>query len=98
MSGLKTTSKSDWKRVQTAFRDGAAPADDPDAPNFATEMRTELSRLKPGRVLGSGTKEQVTMRIDSSILDLFKKTGKGWQTRVNDALRTFVKEHPLKPV
>ena len=98
MSGLPTTSKSDWKRVQEEYRSGRPPADDPDAPNFGPLMRAEAERLQRGRVLGSGTKEQLTVRLDSSILTEFKATGKGWQTRMNDALREWLKEHPMKPV
>ncbi|RWA39254.1 hypothetical protein XfCFBP8082_10750, partial [Xylella fastidiosa subsp. fastidiosa] len=29
------------------------------------------------------------------LLEAFKATGKGWQTRVNAALRQFIAEHPL---
>ncbi len=48
---------------------------------------------KPGRVLGSGTKSSTTLRFDSDILAAFKATGKGWQTRINNALRDWLKEH-----
>lgn len=55
----------------------------------------ELSQFKRGRgrPLGSGTKEQVTLRLDVEILEQFKATGKGWQTRINDALRDWAKHH-----
>lgn len=33
------------------------------------------------------TKQQVTLRLDRDILDHFRATGKGWTTRLNDALR-----------
>lgn len=93
--GLPTTSKSDWNRVQEEYRSGHPPADDPDAPDVALLMRAELDRLRRGRVLGSGTKEQLTLRLDATILAAFKATGKGWQTRMNDALREWLQEHPL---
>ena len=32
-------------------------------------------------------KQQVTMLLDPDVLAHFKKDGKGWQTRVNSALR-----------
>ena len=96
MSGSQTTSKSDWKRVQEEYHSGRPPADDLDAPNFAPLMRAELERIKRGRVLGSGTKAQQTVRFDTAVLDAFKATGKGWQTRMNDALREWLKEHPIK--
>ncbi|MBI5559056.1 MAG: BrnA antitoxin family protein [Deltaproteobacteria bacterium] len=59
-------------------------------------MRTEIAKLKRGRAPGSGNKESTTVRFDKDILAAFKATGKGWQTRINDALRDWLKEH--KPV
>lgn len=35
----------------------------------------------------SQRKKQVTMLLDPDIVEHFKKGGKGWQTRVNSALR-----------
>jgi hypothetical protein len=34
----------------------------------------------------------------SPALAAFKATGKGWQTRMNEALREWLKEHPMKQV
>lgn len=42
---------------------------------------------------GSGVKTPVTARFDTDIVDAFKATGPGWQTRMNDALREWLKEH-----
>lgn len=55
----------------------------------------ELSQFKParGRPMGSGKKEQVTLRLDTEILEQFKATGDGWQTRINDVLRNWAKRH-----
>jgi uncharacterized protein (DUF4415 family) len=55
----------------------------------------ELSQFKRGRgrPLGSGKKEQVTLRLDAEILEQFRATGNGWQTRINDALRDWAKHH-----
>ncbi|MFA6061350.1 MAG: BrnA antitoxin family protein [Gallionella sp.] len=55
----------------------------------------ELSQFKPvrGRPLGSGKKAQVTLRLDAQILEKFKATGNGWQTRINDALLDWAKHH-----
>ncbi len=55
----------------------------------------ELKQFRPmrGRPLGSGKKEQVTLRLDAEILDKFKSTGNGWQTRINDVLRNWAKRH-----
>ena len=57
----------------------------------------QLSELKSvrgrGRPLGSGTKEQITMRLDTDIVDAFKREGDGWQTRMNGALREWLQAH-----
>lgn len=48
--------------------------------------------IKPGD-RGSGRpplenpKQQVTLRLDPDVLDAFRATGKGWQSRINAALR-----------
>jgi uncharacterized protein (DUF4415 family) len=36
-------------------------------------------------------KKQITMRVDADVLDYFRSTGKGWQTRMNAALRKAMK-------
>ena len=33
------------------------------------------------------TKQQVTLRLDKDVVDRFRATGSGWQSRINDALR-----------
>jgi uncharacterized protein (DUF4415 family) len=34
-----------------------------------------------------------TVRYDSDVIEAFKATGKGWQTRMNAALRDWLKTH-----
>lgn len=41
---------------------------------------------------------EITISYDADVLETFRATGNGWQLRMNDALRTYLKEHPLKPV
>lgn len=91
-----STSKTDWTRVKREYDAAVDPAFDHDNPDVSELMKVEIDRLQRGRVLGSGTKEQLTMRLDSVVLAAFRATGKGWQTRINDALREWLKEHPTK--
>jgi uncharacterized protein (DUF4415 family) len=43
---------------------------------------------KPGRPpQGAAPKKQVTLRLDADLLERFKSTGTGWQTRLNATLR-----------
>jgi uncharacterized protein (DUF4415 family) len=39
-------------------------------------------------------KVTTTIRFDADVLSALKATGKGWQTRVNNAMRVWVKRHP----
>jgi len=38
-------------------------------------------------------KKPVTLRLDRDVLDWFKSTGKGYQTRINAVLRSYVEAH-----
>lgn len=51
------------------------------------------ARRRVGRPAGSGSKEQVAIRLDREILAAFRATGPGWQTRMNEALRDWLKTH-----
>ena len=53
----------------------------------------EFKQLRRGRPLGSGTKTQVTLRLDADVLEKFRASGDGWQTRINDALKSWVRTH-----
>jgi uncharacterized protein (DUF4415 family) len=64
---------------------------------FSKDVADEMLAKKTGRPLGSGMKESQTVRFDRDILTAFKATGKGWQTRMNDALRDWLEKHPMKP-
>jgi uncharacterized protein (DUF4415 family) len=50
--------------------------------------------IRRGRPRGSGQKVSVTVRYDLDVLETFRATGKGWQTRMNDVLREYVRTHP----
>jgi len=50
--------------------------------------------FKRGRPKSERTKIATTIRFDEDVLAAFKATGRGWQTRMNDALREWLKEHP----
>jgi len=67
---------------------------DPDARPFTdTQWEQVQPHVRRGRPLGSGTKAQVTMRMDVDVLERLRATGPGWQTRVNDVLRKWVQRH-----
>ena len=47
--------------------------------------------IRRGRPAGSGTKQQITLRLDKDVIDAFRKTGPGWQARMNDVLARSAK-------
>ena len=40
------------------------------------------------------TKILVTLRYSHEVVNYFKSTGSGWQTRVDQALKEWIKNHP----
>ncbi len=64
-----------------------AVADDPDA----APIDLDWSKAKLYFPRG---KTPMSLRIDPDVLDFFKSTGKGFQTRMNAVLRTYM-EHEL---
>jgi uncharacterized protein (DUF4415 family) len=87
----------------------AAALADPDAPPWTEEdfararpAREVLSPAlyeawtkKSGRPRSESPKVFTGIRFDADVLAALKATGKGWQTRVNDAMREWLKSHPL---
>ena len=55
----------------------------------------EAYRRRRGRPVGSD-KESTTIRLDRDILATFRAGGPGWQTRINAALREWLKTHSPK--
>lgn len=44
----------------------------------------------------SERKVSVKIRYDQEVVEAFRQTGKGWQTRMNQALRQYLKEHDIQ--
>ena len=47
----------------------------------------EAVRRGRGRPAIANPRKQISLRLDGDVIEKFKSTGKGWQSRVNDALR-----------
>jgi uncharacterized protein (DUF4415 family) len=60
---------------------------------FAKKTANQLLTPKRGRPPSLAAKEHINIRIDADVLNAFKKGGTGWQTRVNNALREWLKSH-----
>ena len=72
---------------------------DPENPEWtqADFARAQGPEALPAHVLAAfprtrgtqkaSTKTAVSLRLDADVVDYFRKTGPGWQTRINAALR-----------
>jgi uncharacterized protein (DUF4415 family) len=101
----ETQSETDWKRV-LAFKEGNPipykPEDGPYDPNDAEAARAFFAKadlIRNGKVVRRGkrgpqkapTKRLVSIRLSPEVIDHFKSTGRGWQTRIDGALKESIK-------
>jgi uncharacterized protein (DUF4415 family) len=67
-------------------------------PEYQRQFMEAWQELRESRGAGRPKKEKpkvsTTIRLDADIVKTFKKTGAGWQTRMNNALREWVATHP----
>src|SRR5579863_3345599 len=58
----------------------------------------EFRQLRParGRPKSLAPKERITIRLSPDVLAKFKRAGRGWQTRVDLALRDWLKTHRVR--
>lgn len=55
------------------------------------ELRTQIAKRRQRGPQKHPTKVPTTIRFDADVLAALKATGKGWQTRVNDAMRELLR-------
>ena len=55
------------------------------------ERITEVTRGRRGRPPSANSKRALKLRIDADVVEHFRATGPGWQTRINDTLRRAAK-------
>jgi uncharacterized protein (DUF4415 family) len=54
------------------------------------EIRIGDKVIRPGRPPLPQTKVQTTLRLDQDVIDHFRAGGRGWQSRINAALRDAI--------
>lgn len=75
-------------------------ANDPDAPEITDEEAAQMRPFSeafpdlhaawkrgPGRPKAEVTKVAIKLRLDPDVVESYRATGPGWQTRMNDVLR-----------
>ncbi|CUX26458.1 BrnA antitoxin family protein [Agrobacterium genomosp. 13] len=84
----KGEDRTDWARVDAMTDEDIerATRDDPDWAGF-----DDIDWSK-AEVVFPTAKQSISIRVDQDVVDFFKSTGKGYQTRMNAVLRHYVHE------
>ena len=80
-------SKTDWAKAGavTQAELEASIADDPDEANLVFDWSSASFEMpKPKAVLN--------IRVDHEVLEFFRRDGRGYQTRINAVLRSYVEQ------
>ena len=80
-------SKSDWKAAaaMSEAEIEAAIADDPDEAGMVVDWAQASVELPESKAV-------LNMRIDRDVLEFFRREGKGYQTKINAVLRSYVEQ------
>lgn len=80
-----SNSQTDWQRLDAMTDENL---DFSDCPEVTPEMfaKAVVRRGLPA----AKAKTQVTLRIDSDVLEWFKSHGRGYQTQINQLLRAYM--------
>ena len=85
---ISKKSKTDWKRID-ALED--KDIDLSDAPEVSTEMFARAIIRRGLKFVPNKT--QMTIRLDSDVLEWYKNQGSGYQTKINALLRAYMEAH-----
>ena len=84
---IKKSSKTDWERINQMKDEDIDCSDIP--PLDENFFANADIRFPSG-------KEQLTIRLDKDVLAWFKSQGKGYQTRINTILRSYMEAQTRK--
>lgn len=97
---MSQENRTDWTRVRDMT--DADIRHDADSPRTTTADWEGALFKEAGVVVGRArtrgpnrrpVKEQVAIRLSPEVLATFRATGHGWQTRINEALKDWLKNH-----
>ncbi|MEQ1864936.1 MAG: BrnA antitoxin family protein [Micropepsaceae bacterium] len=79
-------SEADWDRLRNMTDEEVhrRALADPDA------QPTTAADWKNARVVMPATKQATSIRLDPDVIDWFKREGRGYQTRINAVLRSYM--------
>ncbi|HEY6770102.1 MAG TPA: BrnA antitoxin family protein [Candidatus Sulfotelmatobacter sp.] len=84
ISRTQVKGRTDFKRLR-AMRDAAI--------DFSDIPKLDASFWKTAKVTMPEPKDRLTIRVDRDVVRWLKKNGRGYQTRINAILRSYMKAH-----
>ena len=83
----KLKGKTDWARVHALTDEDIAKAvaTDPDAAPIDLDWSDAVLVVPPNKV-------PISIRLDADVLEFFKSTGRGYQRRINQVLRSYMEQ------
>lgn len=87
-STILEKSQTDWQRVDALEDKDIDLSEVPEVPAEMFARAVVRRGLKP-----VARKTQLTLRVDSDVLEWYKKQGAGYQTKINALLRAYMEAH-----
>jgi uncharacterized protein (DUF4415 family) len=87
-SRKSATDETDYERLAAMTDEDIDFSEIPEVPPEMFARGIVRRGLKPVR-----RKKQLTLRVDSDVIEWFKKQGQGYQTKINSLLRAYMEEH-----
>jgi uncharacterized protein (DUF4415 family) len=56
-------------------------------------LQAKLSGIQRGRPRAEVTKQRISIRLSPDVLEGFRASGAGWQTRIDAALKEWLQSH-----
>ena len=87
-------SQTDWQRLNNMTDEEITRAAESDPDNLPLDdlFFETARRLPPAALLKEG-KQQITLRIDADVLEWFRASGSGYQSRMNAVLKAYAQTH-----
>ena len=81
-------------------KDWIDPDDAPELTDSFFEQADEYAGdklVRRGRPPASSRKVLLSVRYSAEVVEFFRSTGEGWQSRMNDVLKEYVTQETLRP-
>ena len=85
---ISKQSETDWTRVEAMTNE---QIDLTETPEVSAEMFARAIVRRGLKIIPRKT--QLTLRVDSDVLEWYKKQGAGYQTKINALLRAYMEAH-----